>query len=29
VSSVSAALPQVEAGMTRMLGIAAPRRQAA
>lgn len=27
VSSVSAALPQVEAGMTRMLGIAAPRRQ--
>jgi putative tricarboxylic transport membrane protein len=28
VSSVSAALPQVEAGMTRMLGIAAPRRQA-
>ncbi|MDP1536632.1 MAG: tripartite tricarboxylate transporter substrate binding protein [Burkholderiales bacterium] len=28
VSSVSAALPQVESGMTRMLGIAAPRRQA-
>jgi len=28
VSSVSAALPQVEAGTTRMLGIAAPRRQA-
>ncbi len=27
VSSVSAALPQVEAGTTRMLGIAAPRRQ--
>jgi len=27
VSSVSAALPQVEAGTTRMIGIAAPRRQ--
>jgi putative tricarboxylic transport membrane protein len=27
VSSVSAALPQVEAGQTRMVGIAAPRRQ--
>jgi putative tricarboxylic transport membrane protein len=27
VSSVSAALPQVEAGTTRMLGIAAPSRQ--
>jgi len=27
VSSVSAALPQDEAGMTRMLGIAAPQRQ--
>ncbi len=27
VSSVSAVLPQVEAGQTRMVGIAAPRRQ--
>lgn len=27
ISSVSAALPQVEAGTTRMIGIAAPRRQ--
>jgi putative tricarboxylic transport membrane protein len=27
VSSVSAALPQVEAGNTRILGIAAPERQ--